>query len=191
MQKRVSKYPIDSMILNRRSSRAISQENLTEEELMTLFEAARWAPSSYNEQPWRFIYATKDMKEWELFFSLLVEANQIWAKNAPVLVLLVSRNTFQKNEKTARCHSFDSGSAFENLALQGEKSGLVVHPMQGFDEKKAREAFSLPENFSIEIMMAIGKPGKLEDLPKELAEKEEFTDRKPLEEIVMKGCFKE
>ena len=191
MKQRTPTYPIDPMILHRYSSRAMSKELIKNDELMTLFEAARWAPSSYNNQPWRFLYAQRETPHWDLFFSLLLPANQVWAKNASTLVVLISRNLFEKNGKPSRCHSFDAGSAFENLALQGVKNGFVVHPMQGFDDIKAKTALCIPDVFSVEIMIAIGKPGKKDDLPKELAEKETFTERRPLSDIVIEGPFKE
>lgn len=164
---------------------------MTKKELMPLFEAARWAPSSYNHQPWRFIYACKGSPDWERFFSLLFENNQLWAKNAAVLALLISRNRFEKNDGPARLHSFDAGSAFENLALQGTKNGFVVHPMEGFDAKKAQSDLQVPEHYSVQIMLAIGKPGKVEDLSDSLREREGFTDRKPISSLVMEGTFLE
>ena len=103
-------YPIHPMILNRRSLRAMTGEPILLEQLFVLFEAARWAPSSYNNQPWRFIYGLKESKSFDLLFSLLIKFNQSWAKNASALVLIFSKKTFDKNEKPARTHSFDTGN---------------------------------------------------------------------------------
>lgn len=186
---RQSKYDIHPMILNRWSARAMSGEGISDEELMTLFEAARWAPSSYNNQPWRFVYARKNSPFWSRFFDLLVEGNKSWAKNAAVLVLIISRKTFEYNNKPSRTHSFDAGAAWENLALEGTRRGLVVHAMQGFDYDKAREVASVPEDHEVEAMVAIGKPGKREDLPEKLRQNEFPNQRKPLRQIIREGKF--
>ncbi|MBI2775317.1 nitroreductase family protein [Candidatus Dependentiae bacterium] len=188
---RKSSYAINPIILNRWSPRAMSGEPLTDKELMQLFEAARWAPSSFNNQPWRFIYAKKNTDSWEKFFNLLVPANQSWAKNAAALVVIISRNNFSYNNKPSRTHTFDTGSAWENLALQGYQDGLVVHGMEGFDYDRAKKELIIPDGYTVEAMCAIGKPGKKEDLPKELQENEVPSDRNPLESIVFEGTFKE
>jgi nitroreductase len=114
MKQRKSNYPISSIILNRWSPRAMTGEELSDKELMTLFEAARWAPSSYNNQPWRFIYAKRNSPNWEKFLNLLVSGNQIWAKNAAALVVVISHNNFEHNNKQARTHSFDTGAAWSS-----------------------------------------------------------------------------
>ncbi len=183
-------YPIADFILNRWSPRAMSGEPLSDNELFRLFEAARWAPSSYNGQPWRFIYAKRETPHWDKLFNLLVEFNQSWAKNAAALVVVASRDTFEYNGKPERTHSFDTGAAWENLALQGTINGLVVHGMEGFDYKKAKESLGIPDGYTVEAMIAIGKPGKKESLPKELQEKEVMSDRKPITEFVFEGKFK-
>jgi len=157
---------------------------------MGLFEAARWAPSSYNNQPWRFIYAKRNTENWDKIYSLMVEGNKIWAKNASVLVVVVSRKDFEYNEKPARTYQFDAGSAWENLALEATSRGLATHAMQGFDYDKAKVDLEVPENFDVMAMIAIGKRGQKESLPSNLQKNEYPTDRKPLEEIVMEGRFK-
>jgi nitroreductase len=139
-EKRKADHPIDKIFLDRWSPRAMTGEAVSQEDLMTLFEAARWAPSSYNNQPWRILYARRDTQHWPLFFDLLVEFNQSWAKNAGALVLFISRTHFDFNGEPAVTHSFDTGAAWENLALQGWLKGLVVHGMQGFDYDRARTA---------------------------------------------------
>ena len=187
--KRTSKYPISDIILNRWSPRAMSGEEISDDELMTLFEAARWAPSSYNNQPWRFVYAGRGTKHWDTLLGLLVPMNQAWAKNASALVVLITRNTFEFNGEPSRTHSFDAGSAWENMALQGSTMGLVIHAMEGFDYDKARELLGVPEGHTVEAMVAIGKPGKKEDLPQGMQGREAPSDRKPLEEIIFEGRF--
>lgn len=182
-------HPIRSLILNRWSPRAMSGESMTDEELMPLFEAARWAPSSYNNQPWRFLYAHRETEHWETFFNLMGEWNQGWAKNAAVLVVILSNTKFEYNGKDNPTHSFDTGSAWENLALEASARNLVAHGMAGFDYEAARKILNVPEEYAVEAMVAIGKPGKKEDLSEDLQEQEAPSDRRPLEEIVTEGGF--
>ncbi len=185
-------YPINSLILKRWSARAMSGETITKEALMTLFEAARWAPSSYNNQPWQFIYAMRDTPEWKTLFNLLGEFNQNWCKNAAVLIVIISKNNFTYNNKPARTHSFDTGSAWENLSLQATDMNLVSHGMEGFDYDKAKKELGIPpDDFTVEAMCAIGKPGKKEVLSEDLQKREEPSDRKPITEFVFNGKFKE
>src|SRR6185295_7677710 len=127
------------------SPRAMSAEPISEQELMTMLEAARWAPSTFNEQEGRYLYARRDTPAWHTHFSLLAAPNQVWCKNAAVLVVVLSKKTFTQNGKPNPVHTFDSGNAFENLALQGAAMGLVVHGMAGFDRDKARHDLSVPE----------------------------------------------
>jgi nitroreductase len=187
---RKADYPIDPVFLNRWSPRAMSGESLTDEELMPLFEAARWAPSSYNAQQRRFLYAKRNTQNWNVFFDLLVDANKIWAKNAAVLVVVISRKNFEHNEKPSRTSVFDTGAAWENLALQGCLNGLVVHGMQGFDYEKARSALAVPDNYEVCAMIAIGKKGNKEDLPENLRKAEQPSGRRPLKEIAIEGTFR-
>ncbi len=186
---RKADHPIDTLFLDRWSPRAMSGEAVSEAELMTLFEAARWAPSSYNNQPWRFLYARRDTGNWELFFDLLVEFNQGWASSAAALIVFVSRKTFEHNGEPSVTHSFDTGAAWENLALQGWLKGLVVHGMQGFDYERARTDLSIPEEFQVEAMAAVGRPAKVEDLPAELREREAPSDRRELAQTICEGKF--
>ena len=187
---RKSSYPINPLILNRWSSRAMTGEDLDNDEIMSLFEAARWAPSSYNNQPWRFIYAKRNTEHWKILFNLLVDGNKVWAKNSALLVVVISRKNFENNEKPARTHQFDTGSAWENLALEAFSRGLVAHGMQGIEYDKARIDLKIPDDFEVMAMIAIGKKGRREDLPPELQEKEKLTDRKPLKDIIMEGIYR-
>ncbi len=188
---RKSKYSINDLLLHRWSPRAMSGQAVSEEELNTLFEAARWAPSSYNNQPWRFVYAKKNSIFWDAIFNLMVPSNQQWAKNAGVLIVVVSKNDFEKTGKPSRTHSFDAGAAMENLALQGYAMGLVIHGMEGFNYDKAKEVINLPEGYTVEALFAVGRPGAKEDLPIELQERERASDRKNSESFVFEGVFKE
>jgi nitroreductase len=186
---RKSDYPINPLILNRWSPRSMTGEALNDDDILSLFEAARWAPSSYNNQPWRFIYAKRNTKHWDRFLNFLVEGNKIWAKNAALLVVVISRKNFEFNEKPAITHQFDAGSAWENLSLEASSRGIVAHGMQGFDYKKAGVDLGIPPDFEVMAMIAIGKKGPKEILPPELQEKEKLTDRKPLKEIIMEGFY--
>jgi len=191
MTARVARYTVEDLIINRWSPRAMSGEPISDEELMSLFEAARWAPSSYNNQPWQFIYAMRNTPHWESLFNLLVEFNQSWATNAAALIVVVSRDTFEKNGKPSCTHSFDAGAAWQNLALQGTVNGLVVHGMEGFSYERAKKELHIPDDYTVEAMIAVGKPGKREDLPVDLQEREQPSDRKYVSEFTSEGIFKD
>ncbi|MBV9178464.1 MAG: nitroreductase family protein [Nitrososphaeraceae archaeon] len=187
---RQSPYKINPLILNRWSQRSMTGEELDDDTIMSLFEAARWAPSSYNNQPWRFIYAKRNTAHWDKLFNLLAELNKVWAKNAAVLVVVIASKNFEQNEKYSITHQFDAGAAWENLALEASSRGLVAHGMQGFDYERARVDLQIPDNFDIMAMIAIGKKGAKDNLPPQLQEREHPNDRKPLTEIIMEGQFR-
>jgi nitroreductase len=189
MMVRTSAYKINTMFLNRWSPRAMSGELISDEQLMTLFEAAHWAPSSYNSQLWRFVYATKNSPHWQKFFDLMIPFNQSWTKNAAALVVILSRKKFEYNNESARTHSFDAGAAWMSLALQGSLMGLVVHGMEGFDYEKAHAVVKASDEYVVEAMCAIGKQGRIQDLSSELQKKEEISDRRPLSEVVFAGVL--
>jgi nitroreductase len=182
-------HPILPLLQNRWSPRSMTGEEISEEELMSLFEAARWAPSSYNAQPWRLIYARRDTSHWRKLFDLMVEFNQSWAKDAAVLLVVISRKTFEHNEKPSHTHSFDTGAAWMSLALEASSRGLVAHGMEGFNYEKARKDLHIPDNFQVEAMVAIGKRAPKDHLPPDLRAKEEPSSRKPLGQILMEGTF--
>lgn len=183
-------FPIHPLLLNRWSPRSMTGEEISDAELMPLFEAARWAPSSYNNQPWRFLYAKRHTPEWDVFYDLMVPGNQEWTKNAAVLLVMISKMNFDYNGKPARTHSFDAGSAWMSLALEGTHRGLVVHGMEGFDYDKAKKTLEIPDEYSVEAMAAIGRRAPKENLPEKLQKNEVPGPRRPLEEIIMKGKFK-
>lgn len=189
-QSHKSKFDINPNILNRWSPRSMTGEEISQEDLMALFEAARWAPSAFNNQPWRFIYAKRNTPEWSRLFGLLAEFNQVWTKNAAALVVVISRSKAEYKEADYPTHAFDTGSAWENLAIESVSRGFVTHAMAGFDHEKARKELEIPVVFEILAMIAIGKQGAKENLPKELQEREKPADRKDLSEIVMEGKFK-
>lgn len=189
MSERKPDYPIDQLFVNRWSPRAMSGEVISRDELMTLFEAARWAPSSYNNQPWRFIYGFRNTVHWDKLFNLLVPFNQSWVTNGAVLILVISHTIFDRDKKPSVTHSFDTGAAWENLALQGSLMNLVVHGMEGFDYAQARTAFSIPNDYVVEAILVIGRPGPKENLPKELQKREFPSERKKVAEFAFEGTF--
>ncbi len=189
LEYRKTDHPIESLFVERWSPRAMTGEPLSEGEILTLFEAARWAPSTYNEQEWRFLYARRDRPQWATFFDLLVEGNQAWCKQAALLTVIVAHKIFSKTGKPNPVHLFDVGAAFENLALQGTSMGLVVHGMQGFDFDKARTALKVPDDYAVAAMFAAGRPAPAETLPEMLREREQPSDRRPVEQSICEGVF--
>jgi nitroreductase len=187
---RKADFPIERFLLDRWSPRAMSGEEISREELMRLFEAARWAPSSFNAQQWRALYARRGTESWQTFFDLLVEANRAWAKNAAVLVVFISRKVFDYNNEPSVTHSYDAGAAWENFALQGFQQNLVVHGMEGFDYEQARRELRIPDEFQVEAMAAVGRPGSKEMLPEKLRTRESPNDRRKLAESVFEGPFR-
>lgn len=183
-------HPVDPLFVHRWSPRAMSGEPIADHQLMTLLEAARWAPSSYNEQPWRFMYAKRGTPHFDTFMSFLMEANQAWCKSAAALLVIASKKTFTHNGKPNVVSVFDAGSAWENLALQAAAMGLVTHGMAGFDGGKARAALGVPDDFDIIAMVAIGKPAPPETLPENFRAGEKPSPRKPIGEWAFEGKFK-
>lgn len=171
------------------SPRSMSGEPVSRADWHRLLEAARWAPSSYNEQPWRYIYAFRDTEQWEPLYDCMYDANKAWAKNAGVLALITSKSTFSKNGNDNPVHVFDAGSSWQSLALQGASMGLVVHGMAGFDHDVARKTFSIPDDFTICAMLAVGHPAAPSVLPEELRGMETPNGRKPIHDWAGEGKF--
>lgn len=182
-------HMVNPLFIHRWSPRAMSGETIPASALQQLFEAARWAPSSYNEQPWRFLYATRDSSHWKTFFGLLAEANQAWAKTAAALIVVVSKKTFTRNGSDNRVHVFDAGSAWENLALQGADMGLVTHGMAGFDTDRARKELNVPDDFTVIAMIAVGRPGPIDNIPQEMRGGEAPSGRRKIAEFAFEGAF--
>lgn len=187
---RKADYPIEPIFVRRWSPRAMSGEPVTEEELMRVFEAARWAPSTFNEQEWRFLYARRDTVVWEQFVGLLMKANQAWCDKAAVLCVVLARKSFTRNGKPNPVHLYDAGSAWENLALQASTMGLVCHGMAGFDFERAKTELEVPDHFAVAAMFALGRPGNPADLPEELRERETPTDRRKVIDSICEGRFR-
>jgi nitroreductase len=186
---RSTTHEINSLIINRWSPRSFMPEEISDKELFPLFEAARWAPSSSNSQPCRFIYAKRNSKNWNDLFNLLVDFNKQWCADASALVVIISRKNFEHNGKPSVTHQFDTGAAWENLAIQAVSQGLITHAMAGFDYEKARKDLVIPDDYEVVAMMAIGKRGPKEKLSTELQAREIPNTRKPLSEIIMEGKF--
>lgn len=187
---RKPEHDIPELFVNRWSPRAMSGGAVSTAELLGLIEAARWAPSSFNNQPWRFVYALRDTEHWSKFFELLVEGNKTWAANAGALMVIVSKKTFDRNDKPSSTHTFDTGAAWENLSLAGSMAGLVVHGMQGFDYEAAAKALNVPPDHAVEAMAAVGRPAPADVLPEGLRKGEVPSGRRPLSEIAIEGGFK-
>jgi len=181
-------HPIESMFIERWSPRAMSGATLPEAELMRLFEAARWAPSAMNAQPWRFRYARAETPYFQTFLQVLVPANQLWCKRAGALVAVLAK-THVDSGKPSPTHHFDTGAAYMSLALQGSRMGLVVHGVGGFDSEAARTALQVPADHSIACFVALGYPGDKNDLPEALAAREAPSPRLAVSELAAEGPF--
>lgn len=181
-------HAIASAFLNRWSPRAFTSESVDEATLMSVFEAARWAASSFNEQPWRFVFARTE-EDRKKFLDFLVPANQVWAKDAPVLLVVVAKKTFTHNNQPNTTHHFDSGCASGYLTLQASLNGLYAHGMVGFDAEQARTTLEIPEDFVPLAVFALGYRGEAESLPAKLREREQPSGRRPVTESIMEGHF--
>lgn len=190
---RVSKYPIDPLFLERWSPRAFTEGEIPEGELFTIFEAARWSPSSYNSQPWRFLYARRGTPHWERFLGLLHPFNQSWAHRASALVVVVSNSLMLPpggdKEVPSHSHSFDAGAAWGYLALQAIRSGWYAHAMVGFDMDRAFAELNVPKGYRVEAAIAIGRRADKSVLPEALQQREQPNGRHKLETIALEGGF--
>ncbi len=157
----------------RKSRRAYADNRIEPDKIQSLFEAARWAPSSMNEQPWTYIYATKDQTElWNKLFSTLNDGNKTWAGNASLLILSLARKNFSRNDQPNGSAKYDLGGANAFLSLQATHLGLNVHQMGGYDRLKAKEVLNISDAYDFGVMMAVGYPGDTESLPEGLKQRE-------------------
>lgn len=184
-------FPVHDLILDRWSPRAFADEPVSHEVLRSLFEAARWAPSSYNEQPWAYLVATKDDPEnFAKMLGVLVEFNAGWAKQASVLAIVVAELALAKTGQPNRNGQYDTGAATALLSLEATHRGLAVHQMAGFDAEKARQVYSIPKEWEPMAAIAIGHPGDHTSLAPHLQERELAPrTRKPISEFVMSGSW--
>lgn len=182
-------YPVHKIIQQRWSPRAFSDEPVEEDLLLRIFDAARWAPSSYNEQPWRFIVATKeDPDKYEQLAKVLNEFNKKWATTAPVLILTIVKENFERTGKPNRVAEHDLGAAMSYLTFEATANDLFVHQMAGIQPEKANEVYDIPDGFRPLTMAALGYLGETERLPENLARKERGErTRKPLQDLVFNG----
>jgi nitroreductase len=181
--------PVHDLIRERRSPLAYSERSVGREELRSLLEAARWAASSYNQQPWHFIVATKENhREYERLLGCIVPANALWAASAPVLMLSVAKLTYDANGAPNRHALYDVGQATANLAIQATALGLALHQMGGFDMERARAEFQIPEGYEPVAAIAVGYPGDPASLPESLrARASAPRTRRELGEFVFTG----
>lgn len=188
---RQADHPIDPIFTKRWSPRSFEDKEVSDEVLKSLFEAARWAPSSANVQPWRFVYA-KTAEDRERFLSFLNDGNKIWCKYAPVLAVIIGQKKWKVGGKDINpTFQFDTGTAWGYLALEAAHQGLFAHGMGGFSREKVKEELKISDEFEVIAMVAIGYHGKKENLPEGLQEREVPSGRKKVEEFAMEGYFTE
>lgn len=183
----ITQVPIDSTLANRWSGRAYdASKSISHEQVIALLEAARWAPSCFGDQPWRFVVLNKntDAATWQQAFDCLVPGNQAWVKDAPLLLLVCADTLFTHNQKPNRFAEYDTGAATENLCLQASSMGLMAHQMGGYDSDKARATFGIPEQYTLMAMVSVGYPADIATLEGEaLARETAERERKPLSEL--------
>ena len=179
-------HAIDPVYLNRWSPRSFLDKEVPDEVLLSLFEAARWAPSGGNIQPWRFILA-RTQEDREKFYPFINPGNRIWCEKAPVLAVIISTSISEFGHN--RTHSFDTGAAWGYLALEAVRHGLITHAMGGFDPDQAREVLQVPQEFELLAVIAIGYQGEKDALPENLQEREKPNDRRALNESLFEGGF--
>lgn len=193
MTHRTPDHPIEPVFLARWSPRAYDASAMPADDLLTILEAARWAPSAYNLQPWRFLYARRGDAHWETFLDALNSFNANWAKQASALVVVLSDTVMPGADgqpaQVSRYHSLDTGAAWAQLALQATALGYQAHAMAGLEFDTARETLGVPERYQIEIAVAIGKRADPALLPEDLRGRELPSDRHPLDKIAFAGPF--
>jgi len=187
--------PVDSIFTDRWSPRAFDRSEISELDLATIFEAARWAPSAFNHQPWRFVFTRRGSPDWERFVGLLKPMNAGWAQNASVLVFILSDTLIQLPGQPApgrsHSHSFDAGAAWAQMALQATRVGYSTHGMTGVDFDRARVELGVPEQFRIEAAIAIGRRGDKSKLPEQLQAREAPNGRRPVSDLIMEGRWRD
>jgi nitroreductase len=189
---RIAEHAIAPHFLDRWSPRAFTGEAMPQATLLSLFEAARWAPSAANGQPWRFVYGHRGTEAFETIYNTLDEGNRRWADKASVLVVIISqthRKSADGEMRPAYTHAFDTGAAWAYLALEATRAGYHAHGMGGIDREKAMQVLGVPEGFRVEAGLAIGKIAPKETLPEDLMKREVPSTRKPVAEFISEGRF--
>jgi len=193
MTDRQADHPIDPLFLDRWSPRAFDGSAVPDEDLAAIFEAARWAPSAFNSQPWRFLYAKRGDSNWERFLSLLIPWNQSWAHTASMLVYIVSDSLPMTDKngapKESSTHAFDTGAAWVSLALQATRMGYHAHGMSGIQYDLARIELAIPDRYRLEAACVIGRIGDPALLDEKLRAREQPSGRKPQGDFVHAGNF--
>lgn len=186
-------YPVSELIRNRRSIRSFSGEPISEEKIRSLFEATRWAPSSTNEQPWYYLYVTRDQKDlWEKYVDCLNDNNKIWAKGAALLIFSMARAKFTRHDVLNPHALYDLGGANSFLAIQAVELGLQVRQMAGFNHTKVKSNLGIPDGFEPGVFIAVGYPGDVASLPEHLQLREAAPRERFLQnEFVSNGVFSE
>lgn len=185
-------HAVDRLFLDRWSPRAFTGEPMPQETMLTLFEAARWAPSAGNSQPWRFVYGHRGTEAFQRIYETLDEGNRRWTHMASVLAVVLSqthRKSASGEMRPTHTHAFDTGAAWGYLALQARLSGYYAHAMGGIDREKAMTDLGVPDGFRVEAAMAIGRMAARETLPEDLMKREVPSDRKPVSEFLSEGRF--
>ncbi len=189
----ITQVDIHEIIANRWSGRAYdASKSVTQEQIIALLEAARWAPSCFGDQPWRFIVwdKTTNPQAWQLAFDCLVPFNQGWVKDSSLLILVAADSLFAHNGKPNRWGEYDTGAAILNLSLQATALGLMAHQMGGFDADKVRAAFAIPEQYSLMSMVSVGYPADIASLQGEILEREQAArSRRALGELFFKDAW--
>ncbi len=178
------KYEVMKEIKERWSPRAFDEAPVEKDELMAVLEAASYAPSCFNEQPWRFTVADDEDKLKRLR-GILAPSNQEWANRAPVLILIASKKNFEHNNKNNKWHEFDAGTAWGFMALEAQRRGLITHAMGGFDKEKAYREFNISDEYDLITVVALGRYGDKSNLSKELQEREQPAARKGIDELIL------
>ena len=188
---RIADHPIDPQFLNRWSPRAFDASTLTDAAMLSLLEAARWAPSASNNQPWRFVWALRGEPGFDAIAASLVPANHVWAHKASGLIVIASKTTTPRDgvEHPNSYHAFDAGAAWAQLGLQAHLNGLSAHAMAGFDADKLSENIALPTNHALHAVVAIGRQGDPTTLPEALQPREAPNGRIPLSAVAHRGTF--
>ena len=191
---REAEHPIDPLFLERWSPRAFDGSEIPDEDLLTIFEAARWAPSAFNSQPWRFLYAKRGDPDWDAFLSGLIPWNQAWAQSASVIIYIISDTLPFTDRATgepapSRTHSYDAGAAWGYLALEATQLGYQAHGMSGVEFDEVQRSLGVPDRYRIEAAAVIGRIGDPATLPEKLRAREVPSGRRPIAESLVRGRF--
>lgn len=189
ISERLADYPIDELYTERWSPRAFSNKIVDKEVLFSLFEAARWAPSAANKQPWRFVYAMEKADR-DTFLTFINDGNTSWCQKAPVLIAVVANTRWSEDSEDINpTHAFDTGTAWGFLALEAKRKGLITHAMGGFNREQAKEVLEIPDGHEVFAIVAVGYHGDKESLPEGLQEREVQSNRNRIDTFIHEGQY--